>query len=266
VVFCGCRTAGPRLESRVVPIGVQLDAAPLPLRLTSAGYHPRPPRAARLGIPRQLSRSRARLSSYDAQRVRLVVSLADRHLALVGGRDTLMRLPIAIANGLILSYAGEVWRFQTPRGERRVLRKVANPVWTPPDWHYAESALRHGLLLSRLPPGGVRLTRGRRLVVQNRVVGLVYDDQPRRVLPLPVDEHIVFDGRLFIPPLGTLNRRVAGELGAYALDLGHGYMIHGSSYESSLTEATTHGCIRVDNLDLVWLFENVPVGAAVMIR
>ena len=48
---------------------------------------------------------------------------------------------------------------------------------------------------------------------------------------------MVFDGRLFIPPIGTLNRRITGELGD-ALDLGHGYLIHGSSEETSIAQAT----------------------------
>jgi lipoprotein-anchoring transpeptidase ErfK/SrfK len=76
----------------------------------------------------------------------------------------------------------------------------------------------------------------------------------------------VFDGRLFIPPIGTRNRRLDGDLGRFALDLGQGYMIHGTMDEGSIGEASTHGCIRVGDDDMAWLFEVIPVGTRVLIR
>jgi hypothetical protein len=139
-----------------------------------------------------------------------------------------------------------------------------NPVWIPPDWHYAEAASDHGLLLARLPPRGTTLSGGRRLEIRNGVVGIIWPEDHFRVLP--TDEHIVFDGYLFIPPIGTLNRRVVGDLGQFALDLGQGYMIHGTSNAASIGEASTHGCIRVGDDGLAWLYENIPVGTRVVIR
>ena len=85
-------------------------------------------------------------------------------------------------------------------------------------------------------------------------------------LPLPVSEHIIFDRTLFIPPFGTLNRQLRGELGAYALDLGDGYMMHGTADPSSIGSDRTHGCIRLADADLLWLFTYVPVGVPVIIR
>jgi hypothetical protein len=228
----------------------------------------RPGPAAALRVPDEaLRRLRARPNlppplSGNA-RLRLVVSVSERAMWLVEGRDTLFRMPVALANGLSLSYDGRFWRFQTPRGDRRVLRKVAQPVWTPPDWHYAEAALAHRLRLAPLSAAGVSLSGGRRLAVRNGVVGIVRPGDRWRALP--VDEHLVFDGKLFIPPIGTRNRRIAGELGPFALDLGSGYMIHGSPVATSLDQATTHGCIRVTDEVLRWLYENVPVGTTVRI-
>jgi lipoprotein-anchoring transpeptidase ErfK/SrfK len=77
---------------------------------------------------------------------------------------------------------------------------------------------------------------------------------------------VVFDNRLFIPPVGTTNRRIFGELGSFALDLGGGYMIHGTPDQTSVGEKSTHGCIRLRDEDLMWLFDNVPVGTPVLIH
>jgi hypothetical protein len=196
--------------------------------------------------------------------LRLEVSLATRLLSVLVGEDTVFQAPIGVARGVSFAFAGRKWEFQTPRGERRVVRKMTEPVWVPPDWHYAETARDYGLRLTRLPQSGFTLSTGERLVIRNNVVGII--SPASAFAALPIDEHIVFDGRLFIPPLGTLNRRVVGDLGRYALDLGHGYMIHGTSDEASIGQASTHGCIRVRNDDIVWLYQNVPVGARVVIR
>ena len=83
---------------------------------------------------------------------------------------------------------------------------------------------------------------------------------------LPVDEHIVFDGVLYIPPYGTKNRSVTKELGEFALDLGGGYLIHGTPDEETVGQLSTHGCIRMRSEDLAWLFDNIPVGTPVEIR
>jgi hypothetical protein len=108
------------------------------------------------------------------------------------------------------------------------------------------------------------LSGGRRLEIREGVVGLVRSGDPFQAVPS--DEHLVFDGTLFIPPIGTRNRRLKGDLGRYALDLGDGYMIHGTPYQASIGRATTHGCIRLRDRDIAWLFENVPVGTRVLIR
>lgn len=194
---------------------------------------------------------------------RIVVSLFDRELQVIRGRDTLMVAPIAVASGITLQYAGRSWTFRTPRGQRRVLRKVVDPVWAPPDWLYAEVASEYGLKLARLSEGSsIGLDGGRRLTVRNGVVGLSGSDG---FVPLPVDEHIVFNSTLYIPPAGTWNRKVSGELGPYALDLGSGYLLHGTPDQTTIGRAVTHGCIRLADPDITWLYENVPVGTPVYI-
>lgn len=52
------------------------------------------------------------------------------------------------------------------------------------------------------------------------------------------------------PPRSFAERREKGSLGEWALDLGDGYMIHGTLYERLLGRSLTHGCIRVGRDDL----------------
>jgi lipoprotein-anchoring transpeptidase ErfK/SrfK len=49
----------------------------------------------------------------------------------------------------------------------------------------------------------------------------------------------------------------------YQLDLGEGYLLHGTPHEESIGYATTHGCVRLRGHDIEWLFANVPVGTPV---
>jgi len=59
---------------------------------------------------------------------RLVVSLQDRHLWAIVGRDTVLSAPVAVAKGTTLEYGSREWKFDTPRGMRTVLGKDADPI------------------------------------------------------------------------------------------------------------------------------------------
>ncbi len=194
----------------------------------------------------------------------VVVSLFDRHLWVVDGADTLRSAPAAVAMDSTLAYAGHVWKFETPRGKRTVRAKGENPLWIPPDWHYAEVARENHLALARVPlKGTVKIANGRRLQVRHGQIGMIVPDSGW--VPLPVDEEVVFDDTLYMPPVGTKNRRIYGELGSFLLDLGDGYLIHGTPEESTVGDAVTHGCVRLKEDDITWLYTNVPVGTSVYI-
>jgi L,D-transpeptidase catalytic domain len=199
----------------------------------------------------------------DAKGLRIVVSLFDRKLWVLNDEDTLRVAPAAVVMRSEFEYAGRTWKFDTPRGRRVVRKKEADPAWIPPDWHYAEVARDHGLKLRAMPAKGYRLSDGRRLVVRDSVVGLIIPGY--EWAPLPIDEEIVFENTLFIPPGGTKNRRIEGELGKYRLDLGDGFLLHGTPYENSIGQAATHGCVRLKSEDIEWLYNNIPVGTHVYI-
>jgi hypothetical protein len=206
-------------------------------------------------------RTRGAAESYTGLRV--IVLLEDRELAVMNGADTLMIAPVAIGMDTTIVFGSRSWRFETPRGKRSVLRKEKDPVWVPPEWHYAEVASKRGLKLAHLKPGRtVSLSDGRALSIRDGKVGLM---QWGGFTALPTDEEIVFDGTLFVPPHGTANRRIPGELGRFKLDLGNGYLLHGTPYENTIGNAATHGCVRLYDEDIAWLYANVPVGTPVFI-
>jgi len=210
-----------------------------------------------------LSWARNRAVASKASGFRLVVSLQDRHLWAIIGRDTVLSAPVAVAKGTKLDFGKQEWRFDTPRGVRTVLGKEADPIWQPPEWLYAETAQEYGLKLGHLINGQpVKLSDGRRLTMKNGVAGVI---ERGDFAELPTDEHIVFDNTLFVPPMGSKNRKVEGELGKYRLLLGDGYLLHGTPYKESIGLAATHGCVRMRDEDIEWLYEHVPVGTKVYI-
>ena len=68
-----------------------------------------------------------------------------------------------------------------------------------------------------------------------------------------------------IPPPGDPLRLVEGELGKYALNIGDGYLIHGTRNEESLGSPVSHGCIRLGAEALEKLYKAAPVGTKVYI-
>jgi hypothetical protein len=207
--------------------------------------------------------ARNRALANRANGFRLVVSLQDRHLWAIIGSDTVLSAPAAVAKGTTLDYGKSEWKFETPRGVRTVLSKESDPVWQPPEWLYAETALEHDLKLGHIYPGKpVKLEDGRKLTVMNGAVGVVENGS---FAELPFDEHIVFGNTLYVPPMGTKNRKIEGELGKFRLNLGDGYLLHGTPYKESIGLAATHGCVRLRDEDIEWLYDHVPVGTKVYI-
>jgi lipoprotein-anchoring transpeptidase ErfK/SrfK len=54
-----------------------------------------------------------------------------------------------------------------------------------------------------------------------------------------------------------------GVLGDYALGIGNGYFLHGTLYTRLLGRNVTHGCVRIGDADLEYLYKNVPLGTKV---
>jgi L,D-transpeptidase YbiS len=66
-------------------------------------------------------------------------------------------------------------------------------------------------------------------------------------------------------PTKSQHRIETGVLGDYALGFGNGYFIHGTLYTRLLGTNVTHGCIRLGDTDLEYLYRHVPTGSTLII-
>ncbi len=57
----------------------------------------------------------------------------------------------------------------------------------------------------------------------------------------------------------------ATSMGLYALYIGRLYAIHGTNANFGIGLRVSHGCVRLRNDDIKFLFENVPVGTRVQL-
>ena len=151
---------------------------------------------------RRLARLRPRgvIVVVDSARGRLRVErdgVVLRDAVCSAGSGTVLREPAG----------GRVWVFDTPLGERGVIGKTRNPVWTKPDWAFIEEGME--------------------------------------------------------PPTSWRERVDDVSLGDYSLSLGDGYLIHGTLFQTLLGQPVTHGCIRLGDEDLEYVWRTVPVGARV---
>jgi hypothetical protein len=179
-----------------------------------------------------------------ANRPYLVVSLAERQVWYLNGSDTIFTAPVAVGSGQTIVMGGQTKRFQTPRGRMTITHKERDPVWVPPDWHYHRIAQQRGL----------------------RVVNM--SNAPRDALTqrgFPAGREPIADGVIYIPPWGSPQRRHTGVLGAAKLEMRDGYYFHGTNDERSIGSAASAGCIRMRRADVLWMYDNVPVGTPVYI-
>jgi hypothetical protein len=78
------------------------------------------------------------------------------------------------------------------------------------------------------------------------------------------DWAFIEDG-LPIPSANDPSRWEEGTLGAYKLEIGDGYMIHGTIYKRRMGMSVTHGCIRLLDEDLEAVYKTMGVGSKVYI-
>lgn len=70
---------------------------------------------------------------------------------------------------------------------------------------------------------------------------------------------------LVIPAPHAAERFEAGVLGDYALSFGRGYLIHGTLYKRFLGMPVTHGCVRMDDDDLHYVYAHLSLGSRLFI-
>lgn len=198
----------------------------------------------------------------------IVVSIADRRLWYKRGDSVLFTTRVAVGSGktLVKRNGRDEYKFDTPRGRLVVQSKDVAPVWVPPDWHFLEVARKDdlGVIVMKRNDTIHDPVGGDVMVVGNNVVRRFADG---RIVPYDFGEghEIIVGKNIVIPPYGTNQRRYIGVLGWHRLDLGDGYALHGTDDPASIGKAVSHGCIRLRNEDIDYLWQSVPVGTPVFI-
>lgn len=260
VLFTACGILGAGVSTSMV------TADPGTPRGAVKASNPTP----RLIMPSDSDGIRVYRAALSAKGTKIMVSTESRWLWMINGRDTLVSAPVAIGMGNTFEFNGKKWKFDTPRGKRVIRGKTDKPMWTVPEWHYFEKAAARGLQAVHLKEGQPHLLDdGTWIDIRE------HEGQPQvgRVnkfgnwWPFSQDFEIIFEGKIFIPPINTLQRKVTDALGPYKLDMGEGYLIHGTHIdnEDSIGQAASHGCVRMRNADLTILYQLVSPGTPVYI-
>lgn len=215
----------------------------------------------------------------------IVIATAENKLYVNSGGEKIFETVVSTGKGAT-QIEGRTVIFDTPVGKFKVVSKETNPVWVPPDWHYKEEARKNGMRMVHLERGqsidadtGGPVRKGRNTGVWSWVGET--DSGSRRMLKvrgnnvvavengvereLPPGQLIVAGGALVVPPLGTRQRQFDKVLGAYRLNLGDGYAIHGTQLTDQLGRSVSHGCVRVGDADLERLYQIASVGDEVII-
>lgn len=213
----------------------------------------------------------------------IVVSTEENKLYLMRGGQKLFETPVSTGKGATTVDGGRTMIFDTPIGKFHVISKEQNPVWVPPDWHYAEEARKRGMRVVQLTPGSsIDADTGN--AAQKGAAGVwswIGSSGSKRVLTvqgnsvveidngvaheLPPGQMITAGDAIVIPPIGTPQRKFDKVLGSFRLNLGDGYAIHGTQAANQLGRSVSHGCVRVGNADLARLYAMANVGDEVII-
>ncbi len=226
--------------------------------------HEAGPARPELAPPTSPSGKKVWQQALSARRERIVVSVDHRWLWLMEGDTAVFGAPVAVGTQDKFTYRGRTYDFQTPRAEWKVQGKEPNPLWVPPAWHYYEKAVDENLDVVQLKPG-------QKYPLKDGTVIEVRGDQVGRVntygnfWPFTPGTEIIFEGKIFVPPVGTSQRKVPEILGTHRLILGDGYLIHGTNEADSIGEPVSHGCVRMYNEDIDHLYALVPIGTPVYI-
>ncbi len=195
---------------------------------------------------------------------RIVVSRESKRLWLMRGDSVLFSAEVAVGRDTVFHYGGRAYDFSTPTGKRTVQAKEEMPEWVPPDWHYYEIAVQRDLEPVHLSPGeSVLLSDSTRIEVHGVEVGRV--NRYGNWWAFTPGSEIEFDGKIFIPPLGSPQRQIPRILGTRRLILGNGYLIHGTPEVETIGTEASHGCVRLRNPDVEELYGLVDVGTPVYI-
>ncbi|MEX1309829.1 MAG: L,D-transpeptidase [Candidatus Sulfomarinibacteraceae bacterium] len=180
--------------------------------------------------------------------------------ALAGGSVTAVPWVLSDKEGGAPPDEGSLQRLHRlrPKGLLLVIDTVGGRLWLERDGKVLrEAACSAG-------SGAVLVEPGARVWVFDTPLG------ERRVLekrrnPVWIKPDWAFVEEGTMPPENPAHRRDDVSLGDYALSLGDGYLIHGTLFQSLLGRPVTHGCVRLGDEDLEYVWRTVDVGTRVLL-
>lgn len=236
----------------------------------------------------RLSDAQAALRDFEDTDQTILVSTAENKVYVRRAREIVFEAVCSTGKGTTLIDKGRTMVFSTPIGKFRIVSKEENPVWVPPDWHYVEEARKNGFRVVRLNRGdsidadtGTAAAPPREANVLTWLGGEKPASAAEPVLKvkgdtvveirngiereLPPGAMILAGKSVVIPPLGVKQRRFDKVLGAYRLNLGDGYALHGTQQTAQLGRSVSHGCVRLGDADIAELYAIANVGDEVVI-
>jgi lipoprotein-anchoring transpeptidase ErfK/SrfK len=217
-------------------------------------------------------------SATGLSRERLIlVNTGTNRLFVTSGGKVIFQASCSTGKGTALTTGGETHVFATPKGDFLVQSKEEHPSWVPPDWYFIEEARKQGLGILRIQPGRpIPLGSDTGFVLASNAGGVGEDRlEVRRatvvrvsgstVRVLPPGKLIRAVGAIVIPPYGTPQRKFDKVLGAYRINFGGGFGIHGTDEPDKIGRPVTHGCVRLSDADIRALYPLVEVGDEVVI-
>ena len=238
-------------------------------------------------VSSKLSDADTALRDFEDTDQTILVSTAENKVYVRRDRNIIFEAVCSTGKGTTLVDNGRTMVFDTPIGKFRIVSKEENPFWVPPDWHYVEEARKNGLQVVRLNRGdSIDATTGSATapVRETGVWNWLGGEKTTAAAPvlkvkgdtivevtngvereLPPGQMIRAGNILVIPPLGSKQRRFDKVLGAFRLNLGDGYALHGTLQTTQLGRSVSHGCIRLGDRDIATLYSIANVGDEVVI-
>lgn len=128
---------------RIRPCKAITTAVGLVLLIPALLYLRLPARVERTGVDRELlekqdPRLERELQAHRPRGYYILVDTAANKLYLKRGNTLLLEAVCSTGSGRKLVAGDKSWTFETPRGEFRILSKIADPIWRKPDWAFLE--------------------------------------------------------------------------------------------------------------------------------
>ena len=109
------------------------------------------------------------------------------------------------------------------------------------------------------------LIAGAKRIVFKTPKGLFTVKNKQQSRPWVKPDWAYIEDGLPIPPARSADRIDYATLGDYALEIGNGYMLHGTLYQRFLGLPVTHGCVRLGDKDLELIYNTLSKGSKVFI-